>query len=245
MNLNSPNSVCLFNINNIASNCRCVVTIDPNQMYLEAPIDRPSVPSSYVGFKRALDLILVAILTIPVTCIILIVALWMILTGVRSVFYQQQRLGKDGRVFRMWKLRSMVPDAKLKLEVYLSENPDARKEWDITQKLKNDPRITRIGRFIRKTSIDELPQLWNVLRGEMSLVGPRPMMVEQRDLYPGQEYFWMLPGITGFWQITKRNESSFAERAQFDAQYYHEMSLSTDLQVLFKTVFVLLSPTGL
>ena len=220
------------------------MAIDPNQTYLEVSLVAPSVSGSYAGFKRVLDLILVTTLAIPVMCIILIVTFCMRLTGVRSVLYQQQRLGKDGRVFRMWKLRSMVPDAKLKLEVYLSKNPDARKEWDITQKLKNDPRITRIGRFIRKTSIDELPQLWNVFRGEMSLVGPRPMMVEQRDLYPGHEYFRMLPGITGFWQITKRNESSFAERAQFDAQYFREMSLSTDLQVLFKTFFVLLWPTG-
>lgn len=221
------------------------MAVGPNQIYLKAPLVTPSISGSYAFFKRILDLTLVVILAIPVMCIILGIAFFMIFTSVGSVFYKQQRLGKDGRVFLMWKLRSMVPDAKQKLEVYLNENPDARKEWDVSQKLKNDPRITGIGRFIRKTSIDELPQLWNVFRGEMSLVGPRPMMVEQRHLYPGNEYFKMLPGITGFWQITKRNESSFAERAQFDARYYHEMSFFTDLQILFKTFFVLLWPTGL
>jgi exopolysaccharide production protein ExoY len=138
----------------------------------------------------------------------------------------------------------MVPNADAVLNDYLDANPGARAEWDKTQKLKNDPRITASGRIIRKTSIDELPQLINVVRGEMSLVGPRPMMVEQRALYPGLAYYAMRPGITGFWQTSTRNESSFAERAVFDSAYFRDMSLRTDLRVLVKTVAVVIAGTG-
>lgn len=144
----------------------------------------------------------------------------------------------------MWKLRSMVPNADAVLEDYLNSNPDARIEWDRTQKLKHDPRITTVGRLIRKTSIDELPQLLNVFKGEMALVGPRPMMLDQRVLYPGVAYYAMRPGITGFWQTSTRNESSFAERATYDASYFTAMSFKTDLQVLLKTVGVVVTGTG-
>jgi lipopolysaccharide/colanic/teichoic acid biosynthesis glycosyltransferase len=138
----------------------------------------------------------------------------------------------------------MVPGADALLEYHLRKNPEARREWDETQKLKNDPRITRIGAFLRKSSLDELPQLWNVLRGEMSLVGPRPMMVDQRTLYPGTAYFDLRPGITGLWQISERNETSFAERAVFDNRYLASLSLSLDVSILLRTVSVVLRGTG-
>jgi lipopolysaccharide/colanic/teichoic acid biosynthesis glycosyltransferase len=222
-----------------------IVVVDPNQIYLRAPLMRAPEIGYYLRFvKRWIDIILVAILAIPTVLILMLIIPCIMVSSAGSVFYKQQRIGKNGQVFWMWKLRSMVPDAKQKLEDYLALNPEAREEWDLTQKLKDDPRITRIGRLIRKTSLDELPQLWNVLIGEMSLVGPRPMMVEQRDLYPGAEYFSMLPGITGFWQTSKRNECSFAERAYFDAKYFHEMSFETDIWVLMKTIGVVLKPTG-
>ena len=112
------------------------------------------------------------------------------------------------------------------------------------QKLKNDPRITPLGRFLRRTSLDELPQLWNVLMGDMSIVGPRPMMCNQRALYPGTEYYVMRPGITGFWQTSARNESSFHERAGFDQAYYRAVSLRTDLAIIWRTFSVVLRGTG-
>jgi exopolysaccharide production protein ExoY len=159
-------------------------------------------------------------------------------------FYGQDRVGRNGRLFRCWKLRSMVVDAEAQLADHFERDPAARAEWETHQKLKNDPRITPLGRFMRKTSLDELPQLWNVLRGEMSLVGPRPILPEQRGLYPGQAYYTLRPGLTGFWQVGARNHSSFADRADHDVQYSLRLSFPTDLLVLLMTLRVVLRGTG-
>lgn len=194
-------------------------------------------------FKRVLDFTAAVVLA-PIAIVILApIALLISLDGT-SPLYWQKRIGRNGRVYKMLKLRSMVPDAEIQLNDYLVKNPEARREWDEMQKLKNDPRITRVGSFIRKTSIDELPQLWNVLCGEMSLVGPRPIMCDQRKLYPGSDYYEMRPGITGYWQISDRNECSFAERALFDSEYHSELSFGTDFAVLTRTVGVVLRATG-
>ena len=193
--------------------------------------------------KRVIDISIVLMAAIPVLFTLTVLAAAIVMDGVNP-FYRQKRIGKNGRVFSMWKLRSMVRNADELLEHYLSQNPEARREWDVSQKLKFDPRITPIGRIIRKTSLDELPQLWNVLRGDMSLVGPRPMMVEQRKLYPGTDYYRLRPGITGLWQISDRNETSFAERSVYDTAYYRALSLRTDLVVMIRTVGVVLRGTG-
>ncbi|WP_305967890.1 MULTISPECIES: sugar transferase [unclassified Mameliella] len=194
-------------------------------------------------FKRALDVTLVILGALPILLIVGAFALLIARDG-HSPFYAQKRLGRNGRVFNIWKLRSMVPDAEARLSAYLDKTPAARAEWDRTQKLRNDPRITAIGRLIRKTSIDELPQMFNVLRGDMSLVGPRPMMPCQQDIYPGTAYYALRPGITGYWQISVRNESSFAQRAGFDTAYLAQLSLINDLRVLVKTMRVVLHGTG-
>ncbi|MHA7869120.1 MAG: sugar transferase [Salipiger thiooxidans] len=193
--------------------------------------------------KRVLDVTLVLIGALPVLLVTLVLAAIIASDGHRPV-YLQRRVGRNGRVFHMWKLRSMVKDADARLESYLAGNAVARAEWDRTQKLRHDPRITPVGRIIRKCSLDELPQLWNVLRGDMSLVGPRPMMVEQQSIYPGTAYYALRPGITGFWQTSVRNESSFAERAGFDTAYLRDLSLRTDLKVLARTVRVVIHGTG-
>lgn len=191
---------------------------------------------SYQKFgKRILDIALILVGLPFVLPILIIIAVLIKLEG-GTVLFHQQRLGQNGRKFRFWKFRSMVPDAEARLGDYLASDPAAANEWRVSQKLRNDPRITRIGHFIRKTSLDELPQLWNVLIGDMSLVGPRPMMPEQRCLYPGKYYEIMRPGITGFWQVSDRNQVSFSERAIFDAKYAQEVSLVTDLKTLFQTV---------
>lgn len=193
--------------------------------------------------KRAMDVALVVAVAVP-TLAILVPLMAIIALDGRSPIYVQKRLGRGGQVFRMFKLRSMVADADQILDTYLARNPEARAEWDRTQKLKNDPRITFFGAFIRKTSLDELPQLMNVLLGDMSLVGPRPMMVAQKELYPGAAYYEMRPGITGLWQVSERNESSFSERASYDTAYFRQMSLGTDLKVMAQTVKVVFRATG-
>ena len=195
------------------------------------------------SFKRGLDIALVLMAAIPVGLIMLVCALLVARDG-GSPFYTQTRVGRFGKTFKMWKLRSMVANADVALEEYLSENPAARIEWNRNQKLRNDPRITKVGQILRKTSLDELPQLWNVLKGDMSLVGPRPMMVDQQPLYPGSAYYALRPGLTGFWQVSVRHESSFAERAQYDAEYLSKVTLAQDISVMWKTVSVVTKGTG-
>lgn len=185
-------------------------------------------------------IILAAPLVLPVLGLLALLAM---LDG-GTPFYTQLRVGRGGKAFRMWKIRTMVPDADAQLKTYLAANPAARAEWNATQKLRNDPRITPIGRILRKTSMDELPQLFNVLTGSMSLVGPRPMMVDQEPLYHGQAYFQLSPGITGLWQISDRNDCDFVDRVHYDETYGRTVSLITDLRILFKTVAVVLRGTG-
>lgn len=193
--------------------------------------------------KRLLDIAIVMVF-LPVILPLVLLAALVISRDGTSAFYGQQRVGRGGRQFTCWKLRTMVANADERLERYLDSNPEARTEWDTTQKLKSDPRVTRVGRFLRKTSMDELPQLYNVLIGDMSLVGPRPMLPEQRTLYSGREYFTLRPGITGLWQISDRNDCSFADRASFDAKYAREMSFALDGSILAKTVGVVFRATG-
>lgn len=193
--------------------------------------------------KRGIDMVLVLLSMPLVLPVIAVLALIILLTG-NMPFYSQLRVGRGGVPFRMWKLRTMVTDADARLEDYLEKNPAARVEWDAKQKLKNDPRITSFGRILRKTSIDELPQLFNVLNGTMSLVGPRPMMVGQEKFYHGQAYYKLRPGITGIWQISDRNECSFQGRVDYDNAYYHDITLKTDMRILFQTIGVVCRATG-
>ncbi|KPP83968.1 MAG: Sugar transferases involved in lipopolysaccharide synthesis [Rhodobacteraceae bacterium HLUCCA08] len=195
------------------------------------------------GAKRALDLLLV-IVSAPFSLAVISILALAVMLGGHAPFYSQDRVGLNGRVFRIWKLRTMVHKADAKLEDYLAANPAARREWDSTQKLKDDPRITRVGRLLRKTSLDELPQLWNVINGTMSLVGPRPMMVEQQPAYPGTAYFRLRPGMTGLWQISDRNDTTFAGRAAYDERYFRDLSLRMDLGIILRTVAVVCRGTG-
>lgn len=163
-----------------------------------------------------------------------------------SPFYCQQRVGKKGRLFRCWKFRSMHRDADKLLKELLNNNPEMRQEFEKTQKLKDDPRVTEIGKFIRKTSIDELPQLWNVFIGEMSLVGPRPVRQDELELYgvQGKYYLETPPGITGLWQISGRNDVGYDTRVNLDTWYVRNWSLWYDITILAKTVKVVLFQQG-
>lgn len=205
---------------------------------------RPAPRGAYRNFfKRVLDVAAIVIAA-PIVVPLIAGLAFAVRRDGGTAFYSQQRVGLNGRHFRMWKLRSMVSDADDRMADYLEANPHARLEWAQTQKLKSDPRITFFGQFLRKSSMDELPQLWNVLRGEMSLVGPRPMMLNQQALYPGNAYYRLRPGITGYWQTSGRNDTSFASRAIYDQAYYTDLSFMTDLRVLSRTVGVVMKCTG-
>ena len=193
--------------------------------------------------KRALDVSLVLVLALIVLPVVLLFGLLIRLDG-GPALYSQPRVGRNGRIFRCWKMRTMQVDAERCLADLLATDPRARAEWATSQKLKNDPRITPVGRILRKTSLDELPQLWNVLKGDMSLVGPRPMLPAQAPLYPGRAYYALRPGLTGFWQISDRNETSFAGRAAYDTAYSRRVSFPTDMLVLIATAWVVLRGTG-
>jgi len=199
-------------------------------------------PYGHFG-KRVLDIAFVLGVA-PIALLVVALFIPLIMLDGGAPFFTQKRVGRRGRVFHVVKLRTMVTNAETRLESYLDADPDRRREWDAKQKLRHDPRITRVGRFLRKSSIDELPQLWNVLKGDMSIVGPRPMLPDQRALYPGTTYYALRPGITGLWQISARNDTSFADRAEFDARYFRSLSPGTDLWIMLCTVRVVLRGTG-
>lgn len=195
------------------------------------------------GGKRAFETILI-LLSAPLVLLAMLVMIAMIAMDGHNPFYSQLRIGRNGRVFRMWKLRTMVPDADAQLAAWLQANPAAKAEWDATQKLKKDPRITWAGRILRKTSLDELPQLWNVLNGTMALIGPRPMMVQQQDDYSGEAYYRLRPGVTGLWQVSERNEGTFVGRVRFDEVYDRALSPRLDAWIIVRSVGVVLRGTG-
>jgi lipopolysaccharide/colanic/teichoic acid biosynthesis glycosyltransferase len=177
----------------------------------------------------------------------LMFAIWVALSvSGGSPIFCHKRVGKNGEIFRCYKFRSMVKDANKILAVYLEENPEARAEWDRSFKLACDPRITWFGTFLRRTSMDELPQLFNVLKGEMSLVGPRPIIPSEVERYAGKisAYYSCRPGITGLWQVSGRNLVSYDRRVQLDAFYARKQSLWLDLTILVRTVRVVVSGVG-
>ena len=197
--------------------------------------------------KRAVDIIgsiAGMILLIPLTIVIYIANILSKDKG--PVFYTQERYGKNGKIFKMYKYRSMVVGADEKLEKYLEENEEARKEYKKYKKLKNDPRITKIGEFIRKTSIDEFPQFINVLKGEMTLVGPRPYLPKEREDINGFFNYItsMKPGLTGYWQVNGRSDVTFVDRLDMDMNYYYNHTLKIDVKILKQTVAKLLKKEG-
>lgn len=173
---------------------------------------------------------------------------WLVLltTGGPAV-YRHRRIGRGGKEFNCLKFRSMVVDSDRVLRELLERNPEARDEWSTTFKLRRDPRITRFGNFIRKTSLDELPQFWNVLRGDMSIVGPRPVVRQELDTQYGpyaQVYGKMRPGITGPWQVSGRSDVSYPERVAMDVAYVRHWTIAGDLKLIARTVGAVFSGRG-
>jgi len=197
--------------------------------------------------KRVFDII-ISILILPILLLlILILAIIIKLDSKGSIFFVQERVGKDGKIFKCYKFRTMYENSNEILEKYLRENPVAKEEWEKYKKLKSfDPRVTRVGKFLRKTSLDELPQIFNVLKGDMSLVGPRPYLPSEIESMGDYANFILmtLPGITGLWQISGRNELEFKERLKLDTWYVLNWSLWLDLIILIRTIKTVLKKEG-
>lgn len=196
--------------------------------------------------KRMFDLVATISGGILISPILVLLAIVVGIDNKGRVIFAHRRVGKDGKLFPCYKFQSMVPDAQKRLEEYLADNPEARKEWEDTFKLTNDPRVTKLGGFLRKTSLDELPQLWNVLMGDMSLVGPRPIVTKEIERYGDyiREYYMVPPGITGMWQVNGRSDTTYEERVAMDTWYVRNWSVWIDLVYLFKTVKTVFTGKG-
>ncbi len=196
--------------------------------------------------KRAIDILLMVAMSIVALPLIIAIAALIKLTSPGPAFFGQRRYGRKGEPFMAWKFRSMAADASQVLEQCLASDPALLEEWRRSHKLRNDPRVTRIGRFLRRTSLDELPQLWNILRGQMSFVGPRPIVAEEIARYGASYsvYMKVTPGLTGLWQVSGRNNTSYEQRVNFDLYYVRNWSLWLDLHVLARTVKVVVLGDG-
>ena len=196
--------------------------------------------------KFAFDWLTTLIGTVLISPIFLLISLWVYLDSPGPVIFQHRRVGKDGKEFNCYKFRSMCMDADAKLKDLLAKDPKAKTEWDKDFKLKNDPRITKSGAFLRKSSLDELPQIFNVLKGEMSLVGPRPIVQEEVPRYGKfiSDYYLVRPGITGLWQTSGRNDTGYGERVQMDSWYVRNWNLWFDIVLLWRTIKVVLGGKG-
>ncbi|SHG85708.1 sugar transferase [Cognatishimia maritima] len=195
--------------------------------------------------KRGFDFLLALLLLPAIVPVILCLVLWMRLDGGPGLF-GHLRIGKDGRPFRCWKIRTMVPDADQVLAELLRSDPLMCAEWAADQKLRQDPRVTPLGALLRRTSLDELPQIWNVLVGDMSLVGPRPVTKDELARYGAvkHSYLSVRPGITGLWQVSGRNGVGYSARVALDEVYCADVTFKQDLKILLKTAGVVLRCTG-
>lgn len=210
----------------------------------ESPTWKNELYANY--FKRALDIAL-SILLLPIALPLLAFIYCLIkIDSNGPVLFKSERVGKDGKIFNIYKVRTMVVNAEEKLTELLKSDPHLKREWEIDHKLRNDPRVTRIGKFIRTLSLDELPQLWNVIKGEMSFVGPRPIVEAEVPKYGNhfRIYKSVKPGITGLWQVSGRNDISYEARVNFDRHYVEKMSFAQDLLIIGKTIPVALSKKG-
>ena len=198
------------------------------------------------ALKRLIDVLASFFGMLVLAPLLGLIALCIKLDSPGRIFYRQTRLGRGGRAFKLLKFRTMHQGADRILKEALARDPKLKEEWDNYQKLKNDPRITHVGKFLRRFSLDELPQLWNIARAEMSLVGPRPMMLEQRDLYGEAfgDYVQVAPGITGLWQVSGRNGTTFLQRADLDHEYIQRWSMWLDIFILLKTIKVVIWQKG-
>jgi bacterial sugar transferase family protein len=202
----------------------------------------------YNFIKRTIDTIgaLIGIVILIPATIIIYLARKILKEDKGPLFYEQLRYGKNGKVFRLYKFRSMCIGADKKLKEYLENNEEARKEFEKTHKLQNDPRITKIGNFLRKTSLDELPQMINILRGDMSFVGPRPVVEKEVEEYGTNKdkFLSVRPGLTGYWQVNGRSNTTYEERMEMELYYVDNCSLWLDIKIFFKTFITVFKKEG-
>ena len=202
----------------------------------------------YNFIKRTIDAIgaLIGIIILIPATIIIYLARKILKEDKGPLFYEQLRYGKNGKVFRLYKFRSMCIGADKKLKEYLENNEEARKEFEKTHKLQNDPRITKIGNFLRKTSLDELPQMINILRGDMSFVGPRPVVEKEVEDYGKnkEKFLSVKPGLTGYWQVNGRSNTNYKERMNMELYYVDNCSLWLDIKIFFKTFIAVFKKEG-
>ncbi|WP_420335692.1 sugar transferase [Roseibium sp.] len=196
-------------------------------------------------FKRMVDILFV-LLASPMILLVIGTLYVVVRSDGGSGFFGQKRVGQHGNEFSCWKIRTMQTNAAEMLKKHLADNPEAAKEWEENRKLADDPRITRIGKILRKTSLDEFPQFWNVLKGEMSIVGPRPVPADELRKYGEMDVFYkaVRPGITGLWQVSGRNDISYEERVSLDRTYTKSISFIGDMIIIMKTVDAMLKRTG-
>lgn len=207
---------------------------------------RSKMPKPNYKIKRAMDLGL-CLASLPLTLpLCLLIGLAILLESGAFPIYRQKRMGRGGKTFTLYKFRTMIRDADQALEKCLTHNPQIKREWSESQKIKKDPRITRIGRILRKSSLDELPQIFNILLGHMSLVGPRPIVANEINKYGRyySDYCLSYPGLTGLWQVSGRNDTSYRRRVAHDHYYVNNWRLSFDLYILIKTIPVIISGKG-
>ncbi len=199
---------------------------------------------SYLGFKKCMDFIFAFLAFILISPLFVVIIILIKFSSMGPIFFLHKRIRKGEKIFYCIKFRTMHPEANDILKNILNKNEKIRIEYDTTQKIKNDPRITTIGKFLRKTSLDEIPQLINVLRGEMSIVGPRPIIEKEKIRYGDSisNVFSIDPGITGLWQVSGRNNLTYEKRVELDNLYVREVNFITDLRIIIRTIGVILFP---
>ena len=223
-----------------------IIKFDDNNKVLEQKEKKTFNEITYSFLKRTVDITASATALLLLSPVFLVTSLAIRKDSDGPAMFTQKRIGKDGKLFEIYKFRTMVPDADKKLFEMLEKDENAREEYKLNKKLKHDPRITKVGNFLRKTSIDELPQLINVLKGDMSLVGPRPYL--PREIKDMGEYYDTIieskPGITGLWQVSGRSNTTFEERLEFDKEYTENKGFLYDMGLLTKTVGVVVKKNG-
>lgn len=216
----------------------------PKSVIVPDAIFRNSVPDSRL--TRIFDIAMIILAFPYILFFFIVISFAIVLDSKGGAFYKQSRIGKDGRKFEALKFRTMVLNADKILEQYLEKSPELKAEWQATHKLKQDPRVTRVGSILRKLSLDEMPQFWNILVGDMGLVGPRPIVEEEIEKYGKcfELYKQARPGLTGLWQVSGRSDTSYERRVELDEYYLLNRSFKLDMHILLKTVIVVLGRKG-